>query len=151
MEGNGACRRLILHSRRPLLHQGIRFLLTGAVNTAFSYAIYAAFIFAGAGYALASAASMAGGILFSYKTASTLVFRGPHRRSLLRYVLCYLAVYGFSLALLNILDSFGTDPYLAGLVVAVPSAMLSFALLKWFAFRTQGAGRDESVDRYPGL
>jgi putative flippase GtrA len=142
---------LIVHSTRPLLHQAIRFFLTGTVNTAFSYAVYAAFIYAGAGYALASAASMAGGILFSYQTASSLVFRGPHRRSLPRYVLCYLVVYGFSVALLAMLDSFGTDPYLAGLLVAVPSAILSFALLKRFVFRPPGARRDEPIDRYPGL
>lgn len=129
---------LIVHSRRLLLHQAIRFLLTGAVNTAFSYAVYAACIFAGAGYALASAASMTGGILFSYQTASSLVFRGPHRRSLARYALCYLAVYGFSLVLLWTMDAFGIDPYLAGLVVAVPSAILSFALLKLFVFRMHG-------------
>ncbi len=130
---------LIVHSRRLLLDQAIRFLLTGTVNTAFSYAVYAAFIYAGTGYALASAASMAGGILFSYQTARNLVFRGPHRRSLARYVLCYLVVYGFSVALLATLDSFGTDPYLAGLLVAAPSAILSFALLKRFVFRPSGA------------
>jgi putative flippase GtrA len=136
---------------KTTLHQGIRFLLTGGMNTAFSYAIYAACIFAGAGYALASAASMAGGILFSYKTSSSLVFRGAHDRSLLRYALCYLVVYGFSVLLLKILDSLGIDPYLAGLIVAVPSAILSFALLKLFVFRTPEAGKDESVDRRPGL
>jgi putative flippase GtrA len=138
-------------SRRRLLHQGIRFVLTGGINTGFSYAIYAACIFAGAGYALASAASMAAGILFSYKTASSLVFRDAHRRSLLRYAGCYLVVYGFSVLLLRMMDSLGIDPYLSGLVVAVPAAMLSFALLKLFVFRTHGAGRDGSVDRHPGL
>ena len=132
-------------------HQWIRFVLTGGINTAFSYGIYAACIFAGAGYALASAASMVGGILFSYKTASSLVFRGAGRRSLLRYALCYLVVYGFSVLLLKIMDSFGIDPYLSGLIVAVPSAILSFALLKRFVFRTPEASKDESVDRYPGL
>lgn len=156
MEGNGGYRSVnawidSAHSRHRLLRQGIRFVLTGGVNTAFSYGIYAACIFAGAGYALASAASMVGGILFSYKTASSLVFRDAGRRSVLRYAGCYLVVYGFSVLLLKTMDSFGIDPYLSGLIVAVPAAMLSFALLKLFVFRTHGASRDGPVDRYPGL
>lgn len=133
---------LTVHPRRPLLDQAIRFVLTGGINTAFSYAVYALFIFAGAGYALASAASMVGGITFGYRTTSRLVFRGPHRRSPLRYVVCYLTVYVFSVVLLETLDSLGVGPYVAGLVVAVPSAALSFTLLKLFVFRTQeGAPR----------
>jgi putative flippase GtrA len=122
-----------------VLHQGMRFVLVGGVNTAFSYVVYAACIFMGAGYALASAASMAGGIVFSYKTTSRLVFLGANRSSLLRFAVCYLAVYGFTVLLLGILDSSGIDPYVSGLIVAVPGAMLSFALLKLFVFRPQGS------------
>jgi putative flippase GtrA len=124
-----------MHSRRNLRDQGVRFVLTGGVNTTFSYAVYAACIFAGAGYALASAASIVGGILFSYQTASSLVFRGATRRSLPRYVLCYLLVYGVSVLLLATMDAFGVDPYVSGLIVALPAALLSFTLLKLFVFR----------------
>jgi len=127
-------------SRRGLLRQGVRFVLTGALNTGFSYCIYAACIFAGAGYALASAASLAGGIVFSYRTTSYLVFRQPNGGSLPRYIACYAAVYGFNVLLLKVLDSLGIDPYLCGLIAAVPTAVLSFALLKLLVFRTQGSG-----------
>jgi putative flippase GtrA len=118
--------------------EGVRFVLVGGVNTAFSYAIYAAFIFIGAGYALASAASMAGGILFSYKTTRSLVFLGANRGSLLRFVACYALVYAFAVLLLEVLGSFGVDPYVSGLIVAVPGAVLSFSLMKLFVFRPQG-------------
>jgi putative flippase GtrA len=127
-------------SRHQLLRQGVRFVLTGTINTGFSYCIYAACIFAGAGYAVASAASLIGGILFSYKTTSRLVFRKPSGASLQRFAACYGVVYGFNLLLLKILDSFGIDPYVCGLIAAVPTAALSFALLKLFVFRTQGDG-----------
>jgi putative flippase GtrA len=141
-----------LHSPlNELARQWMRFVLVGGVNTAFSYSIYAACIFAGAGYAIASAASMLGGILFSYRTTGSLVFRDAGRGSLLRFGGCYLVVYGFGLALLETLDWFGVNPYVAGLVVALPAAMLSFALLKLLVFRTQGVSSDGPVDRHPGL
>jgi putative flippase GtrA len=134
-----AARVQAVQSRRRLLRQGVRFVLTGAINTGFSYCIYAACIFAGAGYALASAASLAGGILFSYKTTSHLVFPQADGGSLPRYLGCYAVVYGFNVLLLKMLDSLGIDPYVCGLIAAVPTAVLSFALLKLLVFRTQGS------------
>jgi putative flippase GtrA len=138
-------------SRRRLLRQGVRFVLTGAINTGFSYCIYAACIFAGAGYALASAASLVGGILFSYKTMSRLVFHPSSDGSLQRYIACYGLVYGFNLLLLKTLDSFGIDPYVCGLIAAVPTAVISFVLLKLLVFRAQGGAKDGPVDRHTGL
>lgn len=117
----------------------MRFVLVGGVNTAFSYALYATCIFAGAGYAAACAASMLGGILFSYKTTGSLVFRDASHASLWRFAGCYLIVYGFSLAFLKAMDVLGVDPYLSGLVVAIPAALLSFTLLKLLVFRAPGS------------
>jgi putative flippase GtrA len=121
------------------LHQGIRFVLVGGLNTAFSYVVYAACIFIGGGYVLASAASMAGGILFSHMTTGRLVFAGASPGSLARFAACYLLVYGFNLLLLYSLDRLGVDPYLSGLIVALPGALLSFVLLKLVVFRTRSA------------
>ena len=118
----------------------MRFVLVGGVNTAFSYALYAACIFAGAGYAAACAASMLGGILFSYQTTGRLVFRDATRASLGRFAGCYLVVYAFSVAFLKAMDALGVDPYLSGLVVAMPAAVLSFTLLKLLVFRVRRSG-----------
>ena len=120
------------------LPQGIRFVVVGGLNTAFSYVVYAACIFIGAGYALASAASMAVGIVFSHMTTGRLVFAGPSRGSLARFAACYLLVYLFTLGLLYLLDRLGVDPYLSGLIVALPGALVSFVLLKLVVFRARG-------------
>lgn len=117
------------------LPQALRFVLVGGVNTAFSYVVYAACIFMGAGYALASAASMAIGIVFSHMTNGRLVFSGTSRGSLARFAASYLLVYGFTLLLLHALDRLGVDPYLSGLIVALPGAVVSFVLLKLLVFR----------------
>lgn len=122
-----------------LWREWIRFVLVGGMNTAFSYGVYAACIYAGAGYALASAVSMTTGILFSYQTTGGLVFRAAGA-SLLRFIACYAVVYVFSVILLAQMDSLGIDPYLSGILVAVPAAALSYLLLKLFVFRPRQGG-----------
>lgn len=121
--------------------QATRFLFTGGVNTAFSYGIYAACIYLGAGYAIASGVSIVCGILFSYKTTSALVFGRGYRGSLARYIASYAVVYLFSVLFLKTLDEFGINPYLAGVLAAPPCAVLSFAMLKLFVFRSDASAR----------
>lgn len=131
-----------------MLQQALRFLVTGGINTAFGYGVYAACIFLGAGYALASGTSIVCGVLFSYKTMSALVFGRGASGSLVRYIASYGLVYAFSLLMLKTMDEFGINAYVAGLLAAPPSALVSFALLKLFVFR---AAPDGPVDRSPGL
>lgn len=131
-----------------MLPQALRFLVTGGINTAFGYGIYAACIYLGAGYAIASGVSIVCGLLFSYKTTSAMVFGPGYRGSLVRYLGSYAIVYAFSVLILQTLDGFGVNPYLAGVLAAPPCAVLSFALLKLFVFR---AGDHAPVDRHSGL
>lgn len=130
-----------------MLQQALRFLVTGGINTAFGYAIYAACIFLGAGYAVASGVTIVCGVLFSFKTTSAVVFGRGYTGSLVRYIGSYVIVYLFSLLILRTLDEFGVNAYLAGILAAPPCAVLSFTLLKLFVFRaTHGP-----VDRHTGL
>lgn len=131
-----------------MLTQAMRFVVTGGVNTAFGYGVYAACIYLGAGYAIASGVSIVCGVLFSYKTTSTLVFGRGYRGSLARYIGSYAIVYAFSVLILAVMDAYGINAYLAGVLAAPPCAVLSFALLKLFVFRE---GRHGPVDRHSGL
>src|SRR5258708_36769526 len=97
-----------------MLQQAMRFVVTGGINTAFSYGIYAACIYLGAGYAIASGASIVCGILFSYKTTSAVVFGRGYRGSLARFIGCYRILYLFTVLILNALDAVGRKPCLAG-------------------------------------
>jgi putative flippase GtrA len=123
-----------------LFHEWIRFILVGAINTAFSYGVYASAIYVGAGYALASAVSMIAGVLFSYQTTGGLVFRRAAGGSLSRFVACYVFVYIFSVILLAQMDAAGINPYLSGILVAVPAALVSYLLLKLLVFRAKRDG-----------
>jgi putative flippase GtrA len=124
---------------KKMLQQAMRFVVTGGINTAFSYGIYALCIFLGAGYAIASGVSIVCGVLFSYKTTSAVVFGRGYSGSLVRYIGSYVIVYLFSVLILKTMDEFGINPYLAGVLAAPPCAVLSFALLKLFVFRSDAS------------
>jgi putative flippase GtrA len=117
-----------------LRREWLRFILVGGMNTVFGYACYAACIYLGAGYALASAVSMIAGVLFGYCTNRGLVFRNAGG-SLPRFVGCYAIVYVFAVTLLAQMDAAGIDPYLAGILVGAAAAPLSYLLLKLLVFR----------------
>jgi putative flippase GtrA len=131
-----------------MLQHAMRFVVTGGVNTAFGYGIYASCIDLCAGYAIASGVSIVCGVLFSYKTTSAMVFGRGYRGSLARYIGSYVIVYAFSVLILKTMDALGINAYLAGVLTAPPCAVLSFALLKLFVFR---AGRHGPIDRHSGL
>jgi putative flippase GtrA len=131
-----------------MLQQAMRFVITGGVNTAFGYGIYAACIYLGAGYTIASGVSIVCGVLFSYRTTSAMVFGRGYRSSLARYIGSYVIVYAFSVLILKTMDGLGINPYLAGVLAAPPCAVLSFTLLKLFVFRTDRHG---PIDRHSGL
>ena len=59
----------------------------------------------------------------------------------MRYIGCYAIVYVFSVLILETMDGFGINAYLAGVLAAPPCAVLSFALLKLFVFRSESSAR----------
>lgn len=62
-----------------LQHRWLRFLITGGVNTAFSYSVFALLVYRGLNYALSNLFSLMLGILFSFTTQYALVFNGAGR------------------------------------------------------------------------
>src|SRR5258708_38627722 len=115
-----------------MLQQAMRFVVTGGINTAFGYGIYAACIYLGAGYAIASGASVVCGILFSYKTTSAVVFGRGYRGSLARFIGWYVVVCLVSVLILNAIDAFGVHPSLARVPAAPPGSVRSLPLRKLF-------------------
>ena len=127
-------------AREKALH-AIRFLVVGAINTGFSYAIYAAFIFIGLSYPLANFIAVATGILFSFKTQGRLVFGNPDNRLLGRYIVSWTLIYLCTIVLIGRIIAFGFDPYTAGLLAVPFSVALSYPLQKYFVFRPANGRR----------
>ena len=119
---------------RELLFEWLRFVVVGGINTLFGYGLYAVCIWLGADYLAATAVTMIGGIVFNYRTTGAVVF-ARHDGSFARFVACYAVVLALSVMLLKFLDARGVGPYLSGLIVAFPAALLSYVLLRTYVFR----------------
>ena len=76
---------------------------------------------------------MLGG-LFNFKTTGVLVFRNKDYGLLFRFFCVYSVVYICTVSMLKVLGAFGFDMYMAGAVVTVPVAVLSFVLNKLYVF-----------------
>lgn len=112
----------------------IRFFLVGGVNTAFGYSAFALLLFAGLHYAWAALLATIAGVTFNYFTTGRLVFEHMSRGRIVRFAAVYGAVYVLNVASLAGLERFRVDAYLGGLLLLLPSALLSYVLMKHFVF-----------------
>lgn len=112
----------------------ILFFLVGGINTLFGYSLYAFFIFIKLHYALASLLSTVAGVLFNFKTTGVIVFKNHDNRLLLKFIVVYGVIYAVNVGCLRIFSAHGTNLYLAGAILIIPVALLSFSLLKKFVF-----------------
>ena len=117
-----------------------RFLLVGGINTLFAYAVYAMFLLVGLGYAIANLLALIGGILFSFKTQGTLVFKIKANGRLFRFTLCWLLIYLCNIGLIRQMLILGLDAYWAGAVAIPPVALMSFFVQKYFVFNRKRDG-----------
>jgi putative flippase GtrA len=113
----------------------LRFLAVGLVNSAFSYSVYALLIFLEVHYALAVLVANVLGVLFNFKTTGRLVFQSNDNRLIFKFVLVYASVYLLSVSSLKILLWLGLNRYLAGALIALPMAGVTFTLMSRFVFK----------------
>ena len=115
--------------------QLVRFVLVGCMNTAFSYALYALFLWLGLNYALANGLAFVISLLFSFRTQGTLVFRNRDPRLLPRFVAVWLVIFLFNVALIGGLMHLGFSAYVAGAMALGPVTFVSYVLQKFAVFR----------------
>lgn len=115
-------------------HRWLRFLVTGGLNTGFSYGVYALLVFMGLNYALSNLCSLVLGILFSFRTQSAFVFNSSGRGLFWRYVAVWAVLYFSNILMIGGLIRLGANAYTAGAMAIVPTAALSFFLQKYFVF-----------------
>jgi len=113
----------------------IRFLLVGVLNTVFGYGVFVACLWLGMHYALAGAISTVLGVLFNFKSTGNLVFRSKGNRKLPHFVAVYAIIYLVNTLSLGVMLRFGIPEWLGGLILLVPSAILSYVLNRHFVFR----------------
>ena len=113
-----------------------RFLVIGALNTAFAYGLYALFIFVGLHYTLAVLLSTVIGICFSFKTLGSLVFDNPSNRLIGKFFVVYTGCYFLNIGILHLFSRYvWHNLYAGGLFSSLVVAAVSFCLNKYFVFK----------------
>lgn len=121
-----------MHRARVL--EIIRYLVAGAVNTAFGFSIYAALVWGGLDRYLAQAIGYVLGTAFNYVTYSRGVFTDSTPAKL-RFVLSYLGNYIVNLLVLRLASHYLADPYAAGAATTAFVVVLNYLVLKRWVFR----------------
>ncbi|MFM8332411.1 MAG: GtrA family protein [Candidatus Methylumidiphilus sp.] len=117
--------------------QFIRFGIVGIANTGFSYSIYVGFLMIGLPYPVANFFALVLGILFSFCTQSTLVFRKRDKRLFLRFLLSWVIIYICNILFIKVMLRSGFDVYYSGAIAILPIAVFSYILQRFFVFRTR--------------
>lgn len=113
----------------PTMHQFIRFILIGVLNTAFGYCVFAILIWAGLSPQPALALAFVLGVIWNFFAHARFVFGEGGLSRVPHYVLGYLVVYGFNALALKMLLSAGLTSLVAQALLAPVAAVLSFFLI----------------------
>jgi len=114
--------------------QLLRYLLVGAANTLFAYALYALGLLIGLPYELASLVALVLGIVVSFVTQGRLVFITRLQGRFLPFTAAWVALYLANITVIRVLHWGGLDLYLAGLAAAIPVTAISFMLQRRIVF-----------------
>lgn len=110
------------------------YMLVGVLNTAVGYSLFALFIFLGVHYSLAVLLSTILGVLFNFKSIGRIVFKNSDNRLIGRFISVYVVTYLLNIAGLRLMSSSGMDMYLAGALLLLPMALISFFLHRTLVF-----------------
>jgi putative flippase GtrA len=120
------------------ISQIVLFFVIGGVNTVFGYSLYALLLFLHLHYALASLLATIGGVLFNFKTTGVIVFKNHDNGLLVKFGAVYCVTYLVNVGFLKIFSLFNANMYLAGAIMVIPIALLSYTLLRKFVYGGDG-------------
>jgi len=112
----------------------LRFLVVGVINTLFSYIIYAILILLRVHYSWALLISTVLGIIFNFFTTGRIVFNNKDNKLILRFFVVYGFTYFVNLLGLRGFEILEVDMLLAGAIMTLPVALLSYVLNRKFVF-----------------
>jgi putative flippase GtrA len=112
----------------------LRFLLVGLLNSTFGYSCFAGFMYLGCHYSIALFLATVLGVLFNFKSTGSLVFGSKNNRLIFKFVAGYSFVYFVNLGCIAVLEHFGVIPYISGIALILPMAILSFIINNRFVF-----------------
>ena len=81
------------------------------------------------------------GVLFSFYTQGTIVFRHKSVSAFLRFVLAWTLIYFINLAEIRLFMLSHLGAYVAGAIAPAPPPIASFLIQRWIVFQTAGGAR----------
>lgn len=121
--------------------QFIRFVLVAILNTAFGYVIYAVLLWFfnllkfDNPFVYASFFGYVIGILFNFKTYSSLVFKTKNNKLIFKFILVYVICWLTNISCIALFEKIHINNYLAGAITAIPVGFLGYILNSYFVFK----------------
>ena len=112
----------------------IKYLFVGALNTLFSYVLYAILVTIGFKANPALFLQYIIGVLWNFKTTGSLVFKNHNNKLIFKFVACYVFTFILNSILLKILTSY-FNAYISQAILVFPIAMVSFVIMKFWVFK----------------
>lgn len=113
-----------------------RFLVVGALNTGFGYAVFALLYLATSSHRLALVVATVTGVVFNFFTTGRLVFASRNGRRFVPFVVGYILTLALNFVLLELLLWHGIYPLL-GQIISLPIVVLAtYVLNARLVFRT---------------
>jgi len=112
-----------------------RFFLVGMLNTAFGYSLFSVLIFLELHYSFAVFISTVISVLFNFKTTGKLVFKNSNNKLLFKFIGTYVFIYFLNVIFLRIFEIQNINMYIAGAVLILPMALISYIINKRFVFQ----------------
>jgi putative flippase GtrA len=109
--------------------------MVGGLNTIFGYSVFALLISLELHYTIATFLSTILGIIFNFKTTGKLVFKSNNNSLIIKFTSVYMVVYLINISLLWLLKSVSINLYIAGAILLLPTAILSFSLNSKYVFK----------------
>ena len=118
-----------------LNNQFIRFIFVGVINTLFGYSLFVFLLYIGLHYTLAVFIGTIIGILFNFKTTGSFVFNSKDNKLLIKFFYVYGIIYLLNISSLYIFELFKINLYIAGAILIIPMALISYILNKKIVFK----------------
>ena len=113
----------------------LKFIIVSLLNTIFGLGVFYLLIFIKIPFQFASFLGTLIGVIFNYNTTGRIVFSSSRNiKTIFKYILVYIIVYLFNILFLSIFVKIKVNFYYGGLLLILPSGILSFILNKYFVF-----------------
>jgi putative flippase GtrA len=114
-----------------------KFIAVGILNTIVAYFLFIFFLnfF---NYSFSLFFSNVLGIIFNYFSYSILVFKSKKKNGIttkIKFLFLYLIIYIVNLIILYFLQIININLYIGGIIIIIPSFILSFLLQKYWIFK----------------